>query len=73
VQGQTFLALRIRTDRNQIVTIPSSVVLNSSVTNYTRRGMEAQTLLHTGVTSDTTPGAPYTNSSSRRPWKPRMC
>ena len=50
VQEQTFLALRIRTDRNQIVTIPSSVVLNSSVTNYTRRGLEAQTLLHTGVT-----------------------
>ena len=50
VQEQTFLALRIRTDRNQIVTIPSSVVLNSSVTNYTRRGLDAQTLLHTGVT-----------------------
>ncbi len=50
MQEQTFLALRIRTDRNQIVTIPSSVVLNSSVTNYTRRGLEAQTLLHTGVT-----------------------
>ena len=50
VQEQTFLALRIRTDRNEIVTIPSSVVLNSSVTNYTRRGLDAQTLLHTGVT-----------------------
>ncbi len=50
VQEQTFLAVRIRTDRHQVVTIPSSVVLNSSVTNYTRRGLEAQTLLHTGVT-----------------------
>jgi small-conductance mechanosensitive channel len=50
VQEQTFLAVRIRTDRQQVVTIPSSVVLNSSVTNYTRRGLEQPTILHTGVT-----------------------
>ena len=50
VQEQTFLAVRIRTDRQQVVTIPSSVVLNSSVTNYTRRGLEQPTVLHTGVT-----------------------
>jgi hypothetical protein len=50
VQEQTFLAVRIRTDRQQVVTIPSSVVLNSSVTNYTRRGLEHPTILHTGVT-----------------------
>lgn len=50
VQEQTFLAVRIRTDHQQVVTIPSSVVLNSSVTNYTRRGLDHPTILHTGVT-----------------------
>ncbi len=50
VQDQSFLAVRIRTDRQQVVTIPSSVVLNSSVTNFTRRGLDQPTILHTGVT-----------------------
>ena len=50
VQEQTFLATRILTDRQQLITIPSNLVLNSAVTNFTRRGLDHPTVLHTAVT-----------------------
>jgi small-conductance mechanosensitive channel len=44
------LATRIRTIKNEEVTIPNSLVLSSAVTNYTREARTRGLILHTTVT-----------------------
>jgi small-conductance mechanosensitive channel len=44
------LATRIRTIKNEEVTIPNSLVLGSAVTNYTRESQTRGLILHTTVT-----------------------
>jgi small-conductance mechanosensitive channel len=46
----SLLATRIRTIKNEEVTIPNGIVLNSSVTNYSRAAKTLGVVLHTSVT-----------------------
>ncbi len=46
----SMLATRIRTIKNEEVTIPNSIVLNSSVINFSRKGKTPGLILHTSVT-----------------------
>jgi small-conductance mechanosensitive channel len=46
----TLLATRVRTIKNEEVTIPNSVVIGSAVTNYTREAATRGLILHTTVT-----------------------
>jgi small-conductance mechanosensitive channel len=46
----SMLATRIRTIKNEEVTIPNSIILNSSVINFSRKGKTAGLILHTSVT-----------------------
>src|SRR5262249_5946062 len=46
----SLLATRVRTIKNEEVTIPNSLVLGSAVTNYTREAQTRGLILHTTVT-----------------------
>ncbi len=46
----SLLATRIRTIKNEEVTIPNSIALGSAVTNYTREARTLGLILHTSVT-----------------------
>ena len=46
----SLLATRVRTIKNEDITIPNSVVLNSSVINYSREARTLGLILHTSVT-----------------------
>ena len=46
----SLLATRVRTIKNEDITIPNSVVLGSSVINYTREASTLGLILHTSVT-----------------------
>ena len=46
----SMLATRIRTIKNEEVTIPNSIVLNSAVINFSRKGKTPGLILHTSVT-----------------------
>jgi len=46
----SLLATRIRTIKNEDVTIPNSIALGSAVTNYTREAQTRGLILHTAVT-----------------------
>jgi small-conductance mechanosensitive channel len=46
----SLLATRIRTIKNEEVTIPNSIALGSAVTNYTRESQTRGLILHTAVT-----------------------
>ena len=46
----SMLATRIRTIKNEEVTIPNSIILNSSVINFSRKGKTPGLILHTSVT-----------------------
>jgi small-conductance mechanosensitive channel len=46
----SMLATRVRTIKNEEVTIPNSIVLNSSVVNFSRKGKTPGLILHTSVT-----------------------
>jgi small-conductance mechanosensitive channel len=46
----SLLATRVRTIKNEDVTIPNSIVLNSAVTNYSREAKTLGLILHTSVT-----------------------
>ena len=46
----TLLATRVRTIKNEDVTIPNSIALGSAVTNYTRQSQTLGLILHTSVT-----------------------
>ena len=46
----SMLATRIRTIKNEEVTIPNSIILNSSVINFSRKGKTSGLILHTSVT-----------------------
>jgi small-conductance mechanosensitive channel len=46
----SLLATRIRTIKNEEITIPNSTVLGSSVTNYSHKGKTPGLILHTSVT-----------------------
>ena len=53
VEEKTLLITRIRTPRNEVITLPNSMVLNSSITNFSRSGLESPDcplFLHTTVT-----------------------
>ena len=46
----SLLATQIRTIKNEEITIPNSIVLNTSVINYTRKAKTSGLILHTTVT-----------------------
>jgi small-conductance mechanosensitive channel len=46
----SLLATRVRTIKNEDVTIPNAIVLTSAVTNYTRQATTRGLILHTSVT-----------------------
>jgi small-conductance mechanosensitive channel len=46
----SLLATRVRTIKNEHVTIPNSIALGSAVTNYSRPGKTPGLILHTSVT-----------------------
>lgn len=50
VLGTSLLAVRLRTDWNEEVTIPSSAVLGGHVRNYSAQARQAGLLVHTAVT-----------------------
>jgi small-conductance mechanosensitive channel len=46
----SMLATRVRTIKNEDITIPNSLVLGSAMTNYTRQASSLGLILHTSVT-----------------------
>jgi small-conductance mechanosensitive channel len=46
----TLLVIRIRTPKNEEITIPNSIVLNGHITNYSVHAAESNLVLHTKVT-----------------------
>jgi len=50
VLGRTLLVTRIRTIKNEDVTVPNSLVLSSHIVNFSSCAKEAGLILHTGVT-----------------------
>jgi small-conductance mechanosensitive channel len=50
VLGKTLLATRIRTIKNEDVTVPNSLVLGSHIVNFSACAAEGGLILHTGVT-----------------------
>jgi small-conductance mechanosensitive channel len=50
VIGTSLLATRIRTIKNEEVTVPNSIALGTPVTNYTREAATRGLILHTTVT-----------------------
>ncbi len=50
IQKTSLLATRIRTIKNEEITIPNSIVLGSSVINFSHKGRTAGLILHTTVT-----------------------
>lgn len=50
VLGKNLLVTRIKTFKNEDITIPNSTILNSSTTNYTLAAKEENLILHTTVT-----------------------
>ncbi len=50
VLSQSLLATHLRTVKNEEITIPSSVVLSSYITNYSRMAAAEGLILHTSVT-----------------------
>lgn len=50
VVGTTLLATRIRTIKNEFVTVPNSMVLGSHIVNFTAPDGDAPLMLHTSVT-----------------------
>jgi small-conductance mechanosensitive channel len=50
VLSQSLLATHLRTIKNEEITIPSSVVLSSYITNYSRMATGEGLILHTSVT-----------------------
>jgi small-conductance mechanosensitive channel len=50
VVEMTLLATRIRTPKNEVVTIPNATVIGSRITNYSRMAKDPGLILHTTVT-----------------------
>jgi small-conductance mechanosensitive channel len=50
VVGGNMLVTRVRTFKNEDVTIPNSTILTAQVTNYSMQGRSGQLILHTTVT-----------------------
>lgn len=50
VVGKYLLTTRVRTFKNEVVSLPNSLVLSTSITNYTRLAAENGLILHTTVT-----------------------
>ena len=50
VVEKTLLVTRVRTQKNEIITIPNSSVLNGNTTNYSVEAMEKGLIIHTTVT-----------------------
>lgn len=50
VQEKTLLVTRIRSIKNELVTIPNSTLLNNKIVNYTLMAEKGQLLLYTSVT-----------------------
>jgi small-conductance mechanosensitive channel len=46
----SLLATRVRTIKNEDITIPNSIALGTAVTNYTREAQKLGLILHTSVT-----------------------
>ena len=49
VEEQQILVTRLRSFKNEEIVIPSSVLLNSNILNYSRRTKESGVILHTKV------------------------
>ena len=49
VEEMRMMVMRLRTRKNESVTIPNSVILNSNVVNYSQRGATDGVILHTVV------------------------
>jgi small-conductance mechanosensitive channel len=49
VEEQQILVTRLRSFKNEEIVIPSSVLLNSNILNYSRRSKESGVILHTKV------------------------
>ena len=50
VVEKTLLVTRVRTTKNEVITIPNSSVLNGNTTNYSVEAMEKGLIIHTTVT-----------------------
>jgi small-conductance mechanosensitive channel len=50
VLEKTLLVTRLRSIKNEYITIPNATLLNSSVINYTQLALKGQLILHTSVT-----------------------
>jgi small-conductance mechanosensitive channel len=50
VIGRTLLATRIRTIKNEDITVPNSLVLSSHIVNYSAQAKDSGLILHTTVT-----------------------
>ncbi len=50
VVEKTLLVTRVRTIKNEVITIPNSSVLNGNTTNYSSEAMEKGLIIHTTVT-----------------------
>ncbi|MDQ2794973.1 MAG: mechanosensitive ion channel family protein [Bacteroidota bacterium] len=73
---KTLLVTRVRTIKNEDITIPNSNILSGHTVNYTAAAAHEGLILHTAVTMATTcPGRRYTRScwpppAPPRAWKP---
>ncbi len=50
VVEKTLLVTRVRTIKNEVITIPNSSILNGNTTNYSSEAMEKGLIIHTTVT-----------------------
>jgi small-conductance mechanosensitive channel len=50
VQEKSLFVTRIKTTKNEIVSIPNGAILNANVTNYSALGKSGQLIVHTPVT-----------------------
>jgi small-conductance mechanosensitive channel len=50
VMNKSLLTTRVRTFRNEIVTLPNTMVLSGSITNFSRLAESSQLVIHTDVT-----------------------
>ena len=50
VQEKSMFVTRIRTTKNEIISIPNGAILNTNITNFSAMGKAGQLIVHTGVT-----------------------
>ena len=70
---KTMLVTRIRTRKNNVITIPNSNLMTSQTTNYTFSAQNFGIVVHTKVTIGYDVGRRYVNCCSMPPTPPRAC